>query len=560
MIKKKFKFPYKPDRKYSKSAAYFSMEFAIHQPFKIYSGGLGFLAGSHMRSAYELKQNLFGIGILWKYGYYDQVRKGDKTMFTLFQEKLYSFLEDIGVEFTLQVNEHPVKVKALYLKPEVFGTVPMFFLTTDLTENDYLSQTISHKLYDSNELTRVAQYVLLGLGGSRLIDELGLNIDIYHFNEAHAMSAAFYLFDKYQDSNEVSKRIVFTTHTPEKAGNEEHDFSLLETMGFFNGLDTEKVREITGFEGERFSHTVATLRIAKASNGVSKKHAEVANEMWSSYDGIPEIIPITNAQNQNYWADKELYRAIDLENDQHLVERKKELKNEFFDVVADQTGKVFDPDILTIVWARRFAGYKRADLITLHFERFKELMANKDMPVQIIWAGKPYPQDYGAISTFDNLVNMNKGFMNSASLVGYELTLSKHCKQGSDIWLNTPRIPREASGTSGMTAAMNGSVNFSTNDGWILEFAKHQHNSFIIPEVDLSVPVSEQDKLDAFHLLDILENEILPTYYHKPGEWNNVVKNSMTEVIPYFDSARMADEYYQKLYLAKAGKIEAKAI
>ena len=140
------------------------MEFALDQPFKIYSGGLGFLAGSHMRSAYELKQNLIGVGILWKYGYYDQVRKGDKTMFTLFQEKLYSFLEDIGIEYTITVNEHPVKVKALYLKPEVFGTVPMFFLTTDLPENDYLSQTISHKLYDSNELTRVAQYVLLGLG------------------------------------------------------------------------------------------------------------------------------------------------------------------------------------------------------------------------------------------------------------------------------------------------------------------------------------------------------------------------------------------------------------
>ncbi len=542
---------------YSKPAAYFSMEFGIHQPFKIYSGGLGFLAGSHMRSAYELKQNLIGIGIFWKYGYYDQVRKGDKTMFTLFQEKLSSFLEDIGVTFSIPVNGHPVKVKALYLKPEIFDTVPMFFLTTDLPENDYLSQTITHKLYDANELTRVAQYVLLGVGGAKLIDELGLDIETYHFNEAHALSSVFYLYDKYKDINKVREKVVFTTHTPEKAGNEEHDFSLLETMGFFYGLPLEKVHEITGFEDEKFSHTVAALRIAKISNGVSKKHAEVANEMWSSYDDIPEIIPITNAQNKRYWADKELYNALDLGDDQHLVERKKELKKEFFEHVADQTGKLFDPDILTIVWARRFAGYKRADLITLHFERFKELMANKDQPVQIIWAGKPYPQDYGAITTFDNLVNMNKNFMNSASLVGYELTLSKLCKQGSDIWLNTPRIPREASGTSGMTAAMNGSVNFSTNDGWILEFAKHQHNSFIIPEVDISLPVTQQDKLDATQLLDILQNEILPTYYNKPEEWNRIVKNSMTDVLPNFDSARMADEYYKKLYLAKIRKVES---
>ena len=513
-----------------------------------------------MRSAYELKQNLIGIGILWKYGYYDQVRKGDKTMFTLFQEKLYSFLEDIGIEFEIPVNGHPVKVKALYLDPKVFNTVPMFFLTTDLPENDYLSQTITHKLYDANELTRVAQYVLLGVGGAKLIDELGLDIESYHFNEAHALSSAFYLYDKYQDVDKVREKVVFTTHTPEKAGNEEHDFSLLETMGFFYGLPIDKVREITQFEGERFSHTVAALRLAKIANGVSKKHAEVANEMWSSYDDIAEIIPITNAQNKSYWADKELYNAIDLEDDEHLVERKKELKKEFFELVADQTGKLFDPNILTIVWARRFAGYKRADLITSLYDRFQKLMANKDMPVQIIWAGKPYPQDYGAISTFDNLVNMNKGFMNSASLVGYELSLSKLCKQGSDIWLNTPRIPREASGTSGMTAAMNGSVNFSTNDGWILEFAKHKHNSFIVPEVDLSLPVSEQDKIDATNLMDILENDILPTYYRAPKKWNKIVKNSMTEVLPYFDSARMADEYYQKLYHAKLKSREPQAI
>ncbi|MDA0195608.1 MAG: alpha-glucan family phosphorylase [Bacteroidetes bacterium] len=555
MSNTKFTFPYKPDPKYGKSTAYFSMEFGIHQAFKIYSGGLGYLAGSHMRSAYELKQNFIGIGILWKYGYYDQVRKGDKTMFALFQEKLYSFLEDIGVEFSIPVHGHQVKVKALYLKPEVFGTVPMFFLTTDLPENDYLSQTISHKLYDGNELSRVAQYVLLGIGGAKLIDELELDIETYHFNEAHALSACFYLYDKYKSIEELRSRVVFTTHTPEKAGNEENDFSLLDLMGFFYGVPEETVREITGFQGNKFNHTVAALRIAKASNAVSKKHAEVANEMWSSYDAIPEIISITNAQNFNYWADKELYRMIDLNDDDRLIERKKELKSEFFEVVADQTGKLFDPEVLTIVWARRFAEYKRADLITLHLDRFKEILSNKNRPVQIIWAGKPYPQDFGAMSIFDNLVHMNRQFMNSAILVGYELNLSKLCKQGSDIWLNTPRPPREASGTSGMTAAMNGSINFSLPDGWVLEFSKHMHNSFVIPEIDRTIPHYEQDHLDATNLLDVLEKEILPTYYDHPEKWGQIMKNSMSEVIPYFDSARMADEYYAKLYKSKVKEL-----
>ncbi|MEQ9423217.1 MAG: alpha-glucan family phosphorylase [Cyclobacteriaceae bacterium] len=559
--KNKFKFPYTPDPKYAKPTAYFSMEFGIDQAFKIYSGGLGYLAGSHMRSAFELKQNLIGIGILWKYGYYDQVRKGDKSMSTLFQEKLYSFLEDTGIEFSIPVNGHPVKVKALYLKPEVFGTVPMFFLSTDLPENDYLSQTITHKLYDANELTRVAQYVLLGVGGARLMDELEIDIDIYHFNEAHALSAAFYLYEKFdQNLEEVRKRVVFTTHTPEKAGNEEHDISLLETMGFFYGLDNRTIREITGFEGERFSHTVAALRIAKASNGVSKKHAEVANEMWSSFDGIPEIMPITNAQNFKYWADKKLNRALESGDNKELIERKKELKSNFFKVVADQTGKLFDPDVLTLVWARRFAGYKRADLITLHFERFKALLANTKHPIQIIWAGKPFPMDFSAISTFDNLVHMNKEFMNSASLVGYELELSRLCKEGSDLWLNTPRPPREASGTSGMTAAMNGSINFSLLDGWILEFSKHMHNSFVIPEIDRTLSHSEQDKLDATNLLDVLENEVLPTYYDKPEKWVEIMRNSMSEVVPAFESGRMADEYYQKLYPAELKQLTAELV
>ncbi|MEJ2005430.1 MAG: glycogen/starch synthase, partial [Cyclobacteriaceae bacterium] len=219
-----YKLPYRPKDPFKKKVAYFSMEFAIDQPLKIYSGGLGFLAGSHMRSAYELKQDLIGIGILWKYGYYDQVRRGDKTMDVLFQEKLYSFLEDTNITFEIEINEHPVKVKVLYLRPEIFGTAPIFLLSTDLPENDYLAQTTCHHLYDSNVATRIAQYILLGHGGAKLLDILGWEPDYYHMNEAHALPAAFYLYDKFdRKREEVRKRLVFTTHTPEEAGNEVHE-------------------------------------------------------------------------------------------------------------------------------------------------------------------------------------------------------------------------------------------------------------------------------------------------------------------------------------------------
>ena len=544
----KFEFPYQVNPKYSTTTAYFSMEFAIDQALKIYSGGLGFLAGSHMRSVYDLKQPVIGIGMLWKKGYYDQIRKADKSMEVLFQEKIYSFLEDIDLTFDIKVDNHQVKLKAFYLHPEVFGTAPIFLLSTDLPENDYLAQTTTHRLYDSNTSTRIAQYIVLGLGGAKLLDLLNIQPDIYHLNEAHALPAAFHLYEKYGSLEEVRKRLVLTTHTPEQAGNETHEFSLLEKMGFFGEVDVSTIREISGVEGLHFNQTLVALRLSKIANGVSKKHGEVANQMWSQYQDICPITSITNAQNKRYWADKKMYKALSKQDLKGIAARKKVLKRKFFEVVADQTGKIFDPEVLTIVWARRFAEYKRPDLIASDFQRFERLVTDEKHPLQIIWAGKPYPLDYGAIGTFDNLVYMNKNYMNCAVLVGYELWLSLMCKRGADIWLNNPRIPREASGTSGMTAAMNGALNFSTQDGWILEFSKHAHNSYVVPVVDPSLPHHEQDKQDAKNLLDVLEFEILPTYYDKPDQWNEIVAHSLEEVVPYFDSDRMADEYFEKLY------------
>lgn len=507
-----------------------------------------------MRSAYELKQNMVGIGILWKYGYYDQVRRGDQSMDALFQEKLYSFLTDTGITFQIEINNHPVHVKAFFLSPEVFGTVPMFFLSTDLPENDYLAQTTSHKLYDSDPAGKVAQSILLGVGGAKLLELLKHETEIFHLNEAHALSLAFSLYSKDKDVKGLKEKLVFTTHTPEEAGNEKHDIRLLNKLGFFCGIPLEEVREITGIKDNVFNHSLVALRLAKISNGVSKIHGEVSNKMWNKYEDICPIISITNAQNRKYWADQQLKSALEKEDDELLIGRKKALKKMLFDVVADQTGQLFDKDVLTIVWARRFAEYKRPALITEDNERFVKLLTNKKKPVQIIWAGKPYPMDYNAISIFNSLVHLSKKHSNIAVLVGYELQLSRLLKCGSDIWLNNPRLPREASGTSGMTASMNGSINFSTYDGWIPEYSKHGVNSYVVPPVDLSLPVHQQDQLDMQNLLDILEDEIIPTYYDAPEKWVTIMKSSMQDVVPYFDSDRMAYQYYEKLYNYK--KIE----
>lgn len=540
-------FPYAIDEKYKTKVAYFSMEFAIHQALKIYSGGLGFLAGSHMRSVYDLQQNTVGVGILWSYGYYNQERRTDRSMEVQFRRKYYSFLEDTGITVQITVNSAPVLVKAYLLKAETFKSAPIFLLTTDIPENDFLTRTITHKLYDSGNETRIAQEIVLGIGGAKVLEAAGHVPEIYHMNEGHALPMAFYLYNKFKDINEVKKRVVFTTHTPEKAGNEEHNIYLLEQMGFFSGVSVNEVRKITGHSHDSFGLTVGALRMSKRSNAVSKIHAEVSNDMWKEHVVDNPIIPITNAQNRRFWVDRDLVRAMEEGEDFQILARKKHLKRVLFDEVADQTGKLFDPNVLTIVWARRFAGYKRAKLIVQDFERFKHLVTREDRPIQVIWAGKPHPADANAINLFNELIHMTKDLKRCAVLVGYELNLSRMLKKGSDIWLNTPRITREASGTSGMTAGMNGSLHLSIPDGWHPEFATDD-NSFTLPAVDYRLPVEEQDYLDHKHLMDMLEEKIIPLYYDNPERWTKMIKTCIKDLIPAFDSGRMANEYYTKLY------------
>ncbi len=544
-----FNVPYQTVEPYSRKVAYFSMEFAVHQPLKIYSGGLGFLAGSHMRSAYELRQNMIGIGILWKYGYYDQQRQADGSLQPAWVEKSYSFLEDTGIRFSIEVNGAPVWVKAWYLAPETFGTAPIFLLSTELPENDYMAQTICHRLYDSNMETKVAQYILLGVGGAKLIEALNFRPEVYHLNEAHGLSAAFYLQSRHQDKASLKSSLVFTTHTPEEAGNEKHDLELCHRMGYFCGMGIDEVRTWTGMQDGLFNHSLAALRIARLANGVSRLHGDVSRSMWSRFPGICPIISITNAQNFSYWADQALYSSAASASDEDFDARKQVLKRQAFEIVADQTGKLFDPTVFTIVWARRFAAYKRADFLARDLERFERLLHNTKYPVQIIWAGKPYPQDDPAIATFNGLVRVSKEYRNVAVLTGYELALSKSLKGAADVWLNNPRVPREASGTSGMTAAMNGAVNLSTMDGWIPEFIQPGDNGFAVPMADYAqMDQAQQDQYDLDTLYNLLETEILPAYYEDRSRWRGITQAGMRDVRVRFDSGRMAREYYELMY------------
>ena len=548
MLDTKKLFPYDFNSNYSKSVAYFSMEFAIDQCLKIYSGGLGFLAGSHLRAAYELKQNFVGIGILWKYGYYDQERNKDGTLKVSFVEKNYSFLTDTGITFEITVNGHPVKVKAWLLKPEVFHTAPLFLLSTDLPENDYMSQAICHKLYDSNEPARIAQSILLGIGGGKLLEILHLDREVYHLNEGHGIPLCFYLLEKLKSIDKVRQKVVFTTHTPEKAGNEQRTISGLEIMSFFNKAENDLILKLSSPDKLYFNYTLAALRMSRISNGVSKLHAEVSRNMWSHNDNICPIIDITNSQNRNAWMDPELAKFYFENNDQAIAARKKEMKRELFKTVADQCGKLFDENTLTIVWARRYAGYKRANLLLRDIERFNKIVNNSKYPVQVIWAGKPYPEDEEAINIFNTIYWQIKSMPNCAILTGYEIRLSGLLKKGSDVWLNTPRMFREASGTSGMTAAMNGSINVSMPDGWVPEFASNHKNCFIIPAASASANGEEQDNVESNNLYNLLEKDVIPVYYERPDQWLAILKQAITDVSVKFESHRMAHEYYELMY------------
>ena len=544
-----FKHPYQFNESYQTPVAYFCMEFAIHQILKTYSGGLGYLAGSHLRSAFELKQNMVGIGILWKYGYYDQVRKHDQTMYVLFQEKLYGFLKKTDIKFTINVSGHDVYVIVYYLPPEIFNTAPIFFLSTDIPENDYLAKTICHKLYDANPKTNIAGAILLGLGGAKLFEHLYWQPEVYHLNESHALPLAFYLYQKYKNAEEVKKHLVFTNHTPELGGNRKTDILLLEKFGFFCNIPLSDIRKVTGTEGHLLDHTLTVLRMAGIANAVSTMHYQTLSKMWKGQSGICDIISITNAQNFTYWADTKMYDALAANDDTALRQIKQYRKRRLFEEVAEQAGEMYDEKIITIVFAKRFAGYKRVELLLNNMERFHQLVTNTERPVQIIWAGKPHPMEYIAVASFDKMVNICKTYTNCAILVGYELKLSRMLKQGADVWLNVPRITHEASGTSGMSAAMNGALNASIPDGWFPEFAKDKINCFVIPSATPLMTEHKQDENDANSLYDLFEHEIIPTYYDNPTAWLSMVKNSMQDIIPHFDSNRMAKEYYEQLYL-----------
>ncbi len=523
--------------------AYLSMEIAMDQSLCTYSGGLGFLAGSHMQSAGYLQMPMVGVTMLWSYGYYDQRIDHEGNVEVAYIRKHYDFLTDLNVEVEIDTFGEKVKVKAYRVEPSLFGTCPVYLLTTDIEGNSEWARKISHRLYDGDEKIRIAQETVLGIGGVRVLQACGLDFDVIHMNEGHALPAAFELLRQYNgDLNAVKQKTVFTTHTPVAAGNEVHWVDTLMEGGFFAGCSRERAIELGG---ENFSLTVAALRMSRIANAVSQLHGLVANKMWEWVEGRCPIRAITNAVNLHYWQDERMKNAKTFDD---LLDAKFEMKQELFKYIADTAGKRFDPNVLTITWARRFADYKRAWLIFMDKERITKLL--NENKVQLIFAGKFHPDDVMGREMFNKILNMSHDLKNVVVLPGYELELSGRLKRGSDIWFNTPLRPLEASGTSGMSANMNGALHFSIYDGWTVEGTFPGINGYTVeyPGLDDEIPWEERHWKDHDCIMNILENQIIPTYYHNKLEWARLMRQAIRTSEAYFNSDRMVIEYYNRIY------------
>ncbi|HBT17696.1 MAG TPA: alpha-glucan family phosphorylase [Firmicutes bacterium] len=529
------------------TVAYFCMEFGLHEDFKIYSGGLGILAGDILKAARDENYPMVGVGILWRQGYTRQLIDRNGLVYDSFYEYRYDFLEDTGT--TVQVRIRGRQVKCKIWKCACFQNVPLYLLDTNLPENE--DRLLTGQLYGWFSEERVAQEMILGIGGIRALKELGLKIDCYHFNDSHPVLAGIELIREKIESQgysfaealeETKKQIVFTTHTPVKAGNEVHEHELLRYMGAYNGLT---FGEMLKLGGEPFSMTVAGMRLAKRVNAVAQLHARTANKMWSSVQGVPRIIGITNGVHNGTWQDPELARAYRRGADlwaPHLAAKRRLLQE-----VLLRNGVKLKEEVLTIGFARRQVPYKRGDLIFRKPEVIDSLLRKGRL--QLLFAGKTHPNDLEGKKIISHLYRMTTVYPESVVfLEDYDMKLGRLMTSGCDLWLNNPRRPKEASGTSGMKAAMNGVLNFSVLDGWWPEGYQPGLTGWQIGD---GYEGPEQDKVDTESLYQVLLTEIIPTYYERREKWQEMMRVSIEMAEERFSAARMLRDYYEQLYKIK---------
>lgn len=529
------------------SVAYFSMEYGLHSDFKMYAGGLGILAGDYIKGAKDIGAPIIPIGLKWKQGYTDQKIDANGQPYDSYHNYVYDFLEDTGVKVTVKVRKTDVVCKVW--KTDYFGNSTLYLLDTDIPENN--DAWITGQLYGWFGEERIAQEIVLGIGGVKAMRALQIPIDVYHFNEGHAALAAIELIREKMSGGSTfeeawkatREEVVFTTHTPIKEGNETHPLDRLEYMSAFNGLTRDQMERIGG---EPFNMTVAGLRLSRISNAVAQLHADTANKMWKEVAGRSEIIGITNAIHTPTWVDQRMTEAYEENGDLWAVH--KEIKGELIEFIKERAGISLNADNLLIGFSRRAAPYKRSDLIFSQPEIIEPYLESGK--IQIVFSGKAHPLDDNGKKIVSNLVAMMKKYPKSVVfLENYDMTIGAQLTRGSDIWLNNPRRPLEASGTSGMKAAMNGVLNCSILDGWWPEACIDGENGWQIGDGFETTDFEALDKHDSDALYDTLLNRVLPTYYENREKWVQMMRKSIETTRTEFATQRMLDEYYNRMYI-----------
>lgn len=538
------------DTKSLPKVAYFCMEYGLESDFKIYAGGLGILAGDYLKGAKDMNVPITGIGIKWKQGYGEQMIDSNGHPFDAYHNYTYDFLEDTGIKVSVKIRNIDVLCKVW--KCDSLGNNPIYLLDTDIPENS--EAWITGQLYGWFGEERIAQEMVLGIGGIKALRALGIPIDVYHFNEGHADFAALELIKEkmcsgynFEEAWKLTRdEVVFTTHTPIVQGNESHPIDKLEFMGAFNGLSKDQMIRLGG---DPFNMTVAGLRLSRKSNAVAKLHGETANKMWKTTAGKCEIIGITNAIHKPTWIDPRITKAFNENGDLWSVHQ--ELKKELIDFIKNKNGLTLNADKLLIGFSRRAAPYKRSDLIFRKPDLIDPLLSSGK--VQIVFSGKAHPLDDNGKEIVSNLVAMTKKYPNSVVfLENYDMNIGRMLTKGSDIWLNNPRRPLEASGTSGMKAAINGVLNCSILDGWWPEACNDGFNGWQFGNglgFDECSDTEALDKHDCDALFDTLMNRVIPTYYENKSKWIEMMKESIQSCTDFFAVERMLTEYYEKLYI-----------
>jgi len=538
--------------------AYFCMEYGLDPAFSIYAGGLGILAGDHMKSAGDLHLPVTGIGLMWDEGYTRQVIGVGGVIKDQYPRTARDVLRrvDARVDVTVRGKKVPLRV----WRVDRYLTSKLYLLEPEREEDRWITQ----RLYGGGVEDRLAQEIVLGVGGVRLLTALGEKTDVFHFNEGHAVFAGLELLRQQRFGgttlserlDRLRQHVVFTTHTPVPAGNEVHELDLMRKMDADLGF-TDAELEVIG--GDPFSMTVAGLRLARIANGVAELHGETSRDMWKHVEGAAPIISITNGVHQPTWQDARVRAALVPDKsrerqDSELWTAHQQMKAELLAEVARRTGAHLAVDQLVIGFARRAAAYKRADLI-LGDEHALDRLFQRG--VQIVYSGKAHPRDLAGKALVARLLEASRRYARHVVfLENYDMQIGALMTRGADIWLNNPRRPLEASGTSGMKAAMNGVPNLSVLDGWWPEGCVHGVTGWKIGDPDPNDDAFDErdaqrvDKRDRELLYQVLEHEVLPAYGQR-ARWIDLMRASIAMAQWRFSSDRQLEDYVTKLYAAR---------